>query len=493
MDNSALHDDYNENDDEDDQIQDQGHQQQQSQHDKPKNFFLELALILLFFGNNLPATLLTNQILKQTCIQFGYNSSVCDVISQNGNSTKEIEKELQPYVANIQLTISLVHTIIPAILSLFLGPWSDIYGRKKILNSTFMGYAITLSLFACVCYYSEFIHPLSPWYYAMCYIFASVMGGWPSLLTATLCYITDTTEESKRAYRLTLIEMIIFIGVLFGSLSCSIILSIADATTVFIISASCAMLASFIVIAFVEESVDVPRNVTTCEKIKSLISPVNLVVMLKTCFKRRSFKERRILLCLILILMLTVFTFNGQATVGYLFERVKFGWTLKDHNYYDSTNIILTISGAVIGLTLLKKTFKMSDMSLTCLALFSGLADALLKAFAFEPWHMYTISSISLFRILSSPMCRTLISSIIPQNEIGKIFSITTSFEALSSFAAAPLYTFVYDSTFTTFAGAFFLITSAVYLINIMLALYASSMKKIRETLINPYAPIEEN
>lgn len=275
-----------------------------------------------------------------------------------------------------------------------------------------------------------------------------------------------------------------------GNIACNVILSLSDATTVFLIAASFATLSVIILIFFVDESINVPVDVSTCDKIKSLFSPVHLMEMIRTCFKRRPFKERRILLSLISILLLTVFTYNGNSTVGYLFEREKFNWTLKDHNVYESTNILLSVIGSIVGISFLKKLLKLSDISLACVALTCGLADCLLKAFAMYSWQMYTISSFTLFRILSSPMSRTLISSIVPHEEIGKVFSITTSFEAISSFAASPLYTFVYKSTFLTFAGAFFLITSVAYSISLILAICVRQMKKTRESLINPYSQI---
>lgn len=117
-----------------------------SQNQKPTRYFLEAALVLLFLGLYLPSVLLQNQILKQTCIQFGYNSTICDEICQNKNETKHIEEKLQPYVAQLQMTINLIQTIIPAILSLFLGPWSDTFGRKKILISTSTGKLVKSNL-----------------------------------------------------------------------------------------------------------------------------------------------------------------------------------------------------------------------------------------------------------------------------------------------------------------------------------------------------------
>ncbi|XP_070501065.1 probable peptidoglycan muropeptide transporter SLC46 [Chironomus tepperi] len=472
--------------------EDQEEIQTQGSANESGTYFLELGLLFLFIGNNLVQTLLQNQIIKQTCTYLGYNQSICDVINLNQNDTKDIEEKIQPYVANIDMVTTLFHTITPAILSLFLGNWSDLYGRKKVLCSTFFGYTLTLSSFAAVCFYSENIRSLSPWTYVLCYIPATISGGWPSLLTAALCYITDTVHISARSRRLTIIELIIFLGVLIGTFFCSSILTLTDGPTVFIIASVLALFGFLVIRFFVDESVP-PTDVSTLEKAKNLFSPIIIVNLLKTCFKRRPFKGRRILLLLILILALTVFTFNGNSTVGYLFVREKFSWTLKQNNQFESYSIVCSLLGSVFGFAILKKVMKFSDISLTCLAIFCYILDSFLKSFATESWEMYAITSITLFKILGSPMIRTLMSTIIPHDEIGKIFSITTSFEALSTFAASPLYTIVYKSTFTTFAGAFFLITAGVNIINLLIAFYIVYLKKIRESLINPYEQIENN
>jgi len=103
---------------------------------------------------------------------------------------------------------------------------------------------------------------------------------------------------------------------------------------------------------------------------------------------------------------------------------------------------------------------------------------------------MYFSSGISMFRILTAPMCRTIISTIIPNNEIGKVYSVASSFEAVSSLISSPLYTYVYEKTFTVFPGAFFLITAGVGVISLILACCVTRMKQTREGLINPYSQI---
>lgn len=470
----------------DDANESQGHE------NKSRRFKLEPALVLIFFGWNLASSIIPNQLLRETCLEYGFNVTECSQLGVN-NSTKEIEEKIQPHVAEIIMTISLLNSIIPAVMSLFLGPWTDKFGRKKVICATFIGFSLSQAALCLVSFISDHLAMMNPWIYVLTYIPIIITGGWPSMIVAILCYITDLTTEVRRSTRLALIEMLIFIGVLLGTASSSYILNLTCPTVVFALGTMCVALGTIYTIIFVDESVKDMQEASVCGQLKELVSPGPVVEMLRTCFKRRSFHERRILWSLIVILMFTIFTMNGTGNVAYLFVREKFQWTLKDSTLYDSSTMLITIVGCLIGLVVMKKLLNISDLTLVFVSIISMLVDAVIKAFAQTPIQMYVSSGISLFRVLCAPMCRSLISTIIPSNEIGKVFSITSSFEAVSSLIASPLYTFIYSRTFTFFAGAFYLISACVYVISLILAFGVMRMKKTREGLMNTYTQINDS
>lgn len=442
---------------------------------KSNQFNLEIALTFLIFASNQRAQILQNQILKQACLMYDYNTSTCNVITENGNSTKVIEDELQPYVTEINMIIALFRSIIPSFLTLFVSPWSDIYGRKKVLNVTFIGYAISLCLFAIVCYYSENIYPLSPWIYIVCYFPEILLGGWTSLINAVFCYIGESVDENYRGNRLVAVEMICSVGIVLASLSCNLLLKFSNSTFIFTLSAifSC-ISASIVLICITKDSTS--SSMKFCDQLKDLISTSNIIESIQICFMERHLCDRKILMCLISILMLNVFTYN--TTIAYLFERGQFEWDLLEHNYYQSVNIILTLVGSIIGLWILKSTLNTSETFIIFLSLISGLCDSLLKAFTYASWQMYAISVITLLRILSSPMCRSLISIIVPQNEIGKVFGIVAFFEAISNFLASLVYTFVYNVSFRAFAGGFYFVSVGSHVIGLILCTWLMFMMR---------------
>jgi hypothetical protein len=87
---------------------------------------------------------------------------------------------------------------------------------------------------------------------------------------------------------------------------------------------------------------------------------------------------------------------------------------------------------------------------------------------------LYVASAIALFKLISGPMLRSIMSVIVSKSEISKIYSFTTSIEAIAGLGAAPLYTQVYSSTLTTFPSAFNLITATAFTLAVILALSIS-------------------
>lgn len=437
---------------------------------KRQSWTLEPALLLLFFGWYLSVSIVTNQILKQTCLfTFAYSYNICSRLDDK-NTTHSVEQEIQPYVANILMTINVFNSIIPTVLGLFLGPWSDKYGRKKVINSIFIGFTISMGWITIVSYLSDFIATNNPWNYLFAQLPFMIVGGWPTLIIVILCYITDQTDESNRSVRLTIVEIIVFVGVLIAFSASSFILQLTNPTTVFCISFVCIFTGTMIVIFFVEESVHAKTDVGLLTQYKELFSPVRVKELFVTCVQKRPFKQRRILWCLTIIIMLTHITTSGNNTVFYLFTRQKFGWDLQDLTLYEAAAMLMTVFGSIIGLVVFKKRLNFSDLSLSTLSLASLAIDALIKTFAVKTWHLYLASAIALFKIISGPMLRSIMSTIVSKDEISKVYSITSSVEYISGLAAAPIYSSTYKATLKTFPSAFNLITAAIFAFTLILA-----------------------
>lgn len=436
---------------------------------KPQRWAVESAIFFLYFAHYLMITVLTNQVLKQTCLYtFKYDYNICNQLD-NKNTSASVEQEIQPYVAKILMTTSIINAIIPTAMSLLLGPWSDKHGRKKVLNGIFIGASLTMGSITIITYLSEYYEANNPWIYLFAQLPFMLFGGWPTLLIVTMCYLTDQTDETTRSTRFSILELITFVGILIAVAASSFLLKLTNVTTVFSVAFGCIMIGTIIMLFFVEESNPVKDDDQLMVKLKDLFSPVRIKELFETFVQQRPFKQRRILWFLTIILMLMHIANNGPNTILYLFVRHKFGWNLQDLTLYVAATMLMTVGGSIFGLVVLKKLLKFSDLSMSTISLTSLMIDVIIKVFANQSWQLYVASGTAIFRLLSGSMLRSIMSSIVPKNEISKFYSITSCIEAISGLGAAPLYTATYTATLLAFPSAFNLISVALFALTLVL------------------------
>lgn len=59
-----------------------------------------------------------------------------------------------------------------------------------------------------------------------------------------------------------------------------------------------------------------------------------------------------------------------------------------------------------------------------------------------------------------NPMLRTLMSKLVPPEEMGKLFALIVPLEILTSIAVSPIYTIVYNSTIDVLPSAYNFLTA---------------------------------
>lgn len=88
------------------------------------------------------APISTNFVIYRICYtSLGFDREECAKLGTNDadNRTQEIEDEVQPYANVMMMSQSVLTQIVPSLLCLFLGPWSDKNGRKPIMIMTTLG------------------------------------------------------------------------------------------------------------------------------------------------------------------------------------------------------------------------------------------------------------------------------------------------------------------------------------------------------------------
>ncbi|KAH8362944.1 hypothetical protein KR084_003407 [Drosophila pseudotakahashii] len=478
-------------------------------------FYIEPVIFMLLFSHMLSGTVMRNQLIYQTCtVIYQYNETDCKLLDSK-NTTAEIqaiETELQAYVANMFLTRTLFESIVPAICGLFIGSWSDHYGRKPLLIVSMVGFSASALLTSGICWLSSY-YMVNPWWYTLAALPHSLLGGLCVFSVAAFCFITDTTDMKTRPYRMIFMELILFVALTSGSLLSSFVYVATSAAFVQSLSCLIIVLATLFIIFYLPESLgmcpdqdespekereivvtvsdqkvselstktlekhDDPPKYETIEKPSledkedkaGLFSIKHVRDMFSTCFKRRKNNAHTIIWLVTLAGFVSIFVVDGAMTVMYLFVRQQFHFTVREFTIFETVSQSVPMLGALLGILILRKLFGMSVVSLALLSLFSEVLSNVARGFAFLPWHLYISVVLGVFRSIQGPMCRTIVSNIVPSSDTGKLFAIGNIVQSFAPFVAAPLYTAIYKGSLASNPGGFNFLSAAFYLIAFIL------------------------
>lgn len=441
----------------------------------------EIPVVLLFFSFMVCDPVNTNFIIYRTCyVSLGHNQSDCAKLGSKDrdNATQDLEKVVEPYANIIMMTQSLITQIVPALLCLFIGPWSDKRGRKPVLIFNLIGFTIASIAQIIV----TLIPSLSPWYLLSTSITTILFGGFAPFLMTILCYITDITTEEGRGFRIGLFEAVLVFGMLLGTLSSSYIFALGGYVAVFGVGTVCYALALLYIVFVVSESVtDTREN----QDDTSIFAFKHVADMLKTTFSPRESYVRCVLLMTIGIATVYILAANSDTSVFFLFVRKKFEWSLEQYTLYKSVKCVLWIVGIYLGLSVLHKLLKLAETPLLLLGFVSYFVSVLMQAFATEGWQLYLAGGVRCISGVISPMCRSLISKLVPKEESGRVFSITIALESLTAMIGSPLYTFFYNYTIDTDPGAFNFLTAGFLALEIVLV---AIVIIVQRTLLNVHS-----
>lgn len=442
-------------------------------------------MMLLVLAMSMSGTILTDLIVYRTClITLGINKTECLILHNNSSSEEalNLNRKVQPQASLILMSKSFIESILPSLLSLFLGPWSDKYGRKPVILSGYIGLSLTYLLLSMMANWE-----IVPWYFLIAYIPMALLGGLSVMMLASICYITDITDNNERAWHLAWLDALISLGLLIGLFSGPVIYEKYGYTAVFSVATVLCTMATLYILFFIPETIQSRtsgvRNIFDCELVKDLIN---------TCVKKRDGFDRSLVWSCIACLTLLLIPFQGDLTIGYLFASARLGWTVDKFSIYIATSVIMGILGMIFGIKLMQKCAGFPEAVIAIISVTSSLCSVLVCAFTWQSWHMYLSVGIGMFSDLARPMIRAILSKAVPEKDTGKVFSVATFLETLLPFAAASLYTFLYSHYMPPlYPLPVWFLSAAFYVVTIIILIYIQI--HIRRNIISFTQIIEDN
>lgn len=424
---------------------------------------IDIIFLLYNIGDALLDAILRPNIPQIVCSSLypQYNTK-CHHIEQHQDIEDEVQRQATTY-----LILHKLLTNCPAlVLGMFCGAWSDKYGRKLpfVMPSTGTIFAVLFYMGA----------NMSEGGALPSFLIGSVVHGCfgkTAMITmAANSYVTDITDAEKRTKKLGFLAAMQFIGMCFGSLLGGVLIDTTSILTTYLMVSVLNILVVVLALGILKETIQ-PIDEGDCLPCSSFCRFSNVTDSIKVLTRERDGNKRKGIIALFAVLLLHQTCRTGLTDVTLLYtERSPLSWPTSWFGYLSA------LDNASMGIVLLvllpvfSNYLKLNDATISIIGMLCASVRFLILAWSEESWMVWLAVVVgSLAGIINSPV-RSLLSKLVNENEIGKMFSILGTGETIAKFTAV-VFTSIYGYTLNIFAGMPFVIAAILYTAMILLVL----------------------
>ncbi|XP_018563041.1 uncharacterized protein LOC108904837 [Anoplophora glabripennis] len=438
-----------------------------------------------------------NLEFEKACrVNLGFNDSVCNnILAGTHENFTDHNDQVLVTISNMYTWKTPVETVMPLILILFLGSFSDRHKlRKPFLLLPIVGeFFAVIACILCVIFMDTW--PLEAQGVSQT-IIPSILGG-PAMITmAAFAYIADVSTVEMRTLRMGVVQITLNIfspiiqlisGVLFNKIGYYGILLIAAAFYLFALTYG---------IYCIKEPKQ-PVKESTANLLCDIFDPKNAVDTFSLICKKAADNNR----VYILLVLVTIFVYNGVANgelnLFFLYAQRQVHWTVVEFSYLVSVNTIVHLIGTVVAIPLFTKIMNLSDPIIIVITFADKILCNFIFAMANTGTLMYVAVIVSLITGVSGVAIRSLGTKVVSINDLGKAQSLLSIFEAVAPAIATPVYNqVIYNKTFNVYPPAFFVFGIILYVICCILVMWMwigqkRKNKKIAESTKDKSIPME--
>lgn len=173
--------------------------------------------------------------------------------------------------------------------------------------------------------------------------------------------------------------------------------------------------------------------------------PLLAIQCLKSFLKKREYGVRSIIILLMAMHFITNGVANGETQNIFLYQRAKFNWDIDLHTYHNVFSIVLGLVGTLLMIGVLSKFLKVSDIVLALISTGLTFASRVAYSIVKSTEGFFAGTAIDFTFSVKFLAVRSIVSKIVPTEDLSTMFAIMGLFEAL----AGVFFPYIYPSYYS--------------------------------------------
>jgi len=455
-----------------------------------KNITVEPVVFFYSLGFSITMLPSANLYFDKTCkvgsVIFGngstYHDDICDNLD-NGDFD-DVQEYVQKTVATIQLVTLFVKGIPPIIFALFIGPWSDKFGRKFLIIFPLFGYVLyDLWFLVNVIYFDELVVE-----YLMLEIVQYWFGGFMCMFLGLYAYISDVSPEGSRTARIAIMDFVFFAGIAIGKGVAGIILTTYGYEVIYGAAAIMNVLAILYALFFVTESdkIRIEKGMPSYKAkdgqkptLGSMFNFNRLKESFQVAFKRREGGLRHVIvICLSLFGMYSIAN-NSLSPVNIPYAKAKFEWKngtdsfSEEYAKVDSIGVVFNLFAIGVLMPIMTQILKLSDLTITAVCVFSSFSGIITIMLAENYLLLYLANFLRMFSDVTTVGIRSALTKLVGSSDTGKVFACVGAIQAIVGFLS-PIYNLIYRATYDIYIGFVYGLSCSILAIMFCFTMYVN-------------------
>ncbi|KAH0953503.1 hypothetical protein HN011_010038 [Eciton burchellii] len=419
---------------------------------------------------------------KACRVDHGYSEEICSKLNNDDN--KEIKTKVQMTVSEFHQWNDIAGHVVPIILAMFYGNWSDRRGRKLPLILGLTGKFI----------YSFMIvvnSMMDTWHLNMVVYTAtlpmSILGGDVAIFGSCFAYISDVCSVQQRTLRITILDVIYLstmpLGVALGSYVFSHVVN-SSYTIMFVVNASLLVLSILYSLMWLRWQTSTQQQpFSGANWLLDFFDAKHVATTMRTLLKPRRHHGK--LHLWLLLLAMSLYTFQrDEKPKSQMYTSLIFKWNVTDFSNFKTFQSSLFVVAMLIGVPIMSKMIGMKDTFIIAVGAIAHAAGRIVFILADRPELFYVGAAVAALGPVVAPVLRSMISKLIPIEERGKIFAMLSVCDNAVPLFSGSLYSQLYNATINTAPNSFYWLTFSTQiavLLLIMLIHFSSWSRHMTE------------